>query len=227
MKLKFFLPALFVGLWILTPVFSQNFQMHYDMGEGRGYVTSTIEMFKPDKWGSTFYFADFDYDVGDVKGVSLGYLEISRALKFWESPIAFQVEYNGGLGQFAPGAAYQIHDAWLSGVQYTWNNSDYSRVFTLQALYKYIRDVHDVSFQVTGVWSMHFSERKYTFMGFADFWKQENPDFGTDFVFLAEPQIWYNATDHLSLGGEIEVASNFAATKGFKVCPTVGAKWIF
>ena len=37
-------------------------QVHYDMGEDRGYVTTTIEMFKPDQWGSTFFFVDMDHD---------------------------------------------------------------------------------------------------------------------------------------------------------------------
>lgn len=220
-----------VALMLLTiaSVNAQNLQMHYDMGKDRGYVTTTLEMFKPDQWGSTFFFVDFDYNVGDVKGVSLSYMEISRALKFWDSPFALQVEYNGGFGQYAPGLAYQINDAWLSGAQYTWNNADYSRIFTLQGLYKYIRGKHDASFQITGVWTMQFFERKLTFMGFADFWREENV-FGnkkTDFVFLSEPQLWYNVNQHLSLGGEVEIASNFAGVEGFKVCPTVAVKWTF
>lgn len=220
-----------VALMLLTiaSVNAQNLQMHYDMGKDRGYVTTTLEMFKPDQWGSTFFFVDFDYNVGDVKGVSLGYMEISRALKFWDSPFALQVEYNGGFGQYAPGLAYQINDAWLSGAQYTWNNADYSRIFTLQGLYKYIRGKHDASFQITGVWTMQFFERKLTFMGFADFWREENvfANKTTDFVFLSEPQLWYNVNQHLSLGGEVEIASNFAGVEGFKVCPTVAVKWTF
>jgi hypothetical protein len=184
-------------------------------------------MFKPDQWGSTFIFVDFDYNVGDVEGVSLAYMEVARALKFWDSPFAAQVEYNGGFGQFAPGLAYQINDAWLTGGQYTWNNADFSKIFTLQGLYKYINDgVNDVSFQVTGVWAIQMASGKFTFSGFADFWKEEKAWLGTDFVFLAEPQIWYNATKHLSLGGEIEFSNNFI-NEGFEVCPTLAAKWNF
>ena len=207
---------------------AQNLQLHYDMGKDRGYVTTTLEMFKPDKWGSSFFFVDFDYNVGDVEGVSLSYMEISRALKFWDSPWAAQVEYNGGFGQFAPGSAYQINDAWLAGAQYTWNTADYSKIFTLQGLYKYINDgVNDVSFQITGVWTMHFLNRAVTFTGFADFWKEEKAFLGTDFVFIAEPQLWYNFTEHFSAGGEVEIANNFASHKGFKVCPTLAVKWNF
>jgi hypothetical protein len=218
--------ALVIGL-ITVSAFSQNFQLHYDLGEDREYVTSTFEMFKPDQWGSTFIFVDFDYNVGDVEGVSLAYMEIARALKFWDSPFAAQVEYNGGFGQWAPGMAFQVHDAWLTGGQYTWNNADYSQIFTLQGLYKYINDgVNDVSFQVTGVWAIQLFGGKATFSGFADFWKEEKEALGTDFVFLAEPQIWYNATKNLSLGSEIELSNNFI-NEGFKVCPTLAMKWNF
>jgi hypothetical protein len=94
-----------------------------------------LKCLNPIKWGSTFFFVDFDYDVMMLKGVSLAYMEIARALKFWDSPFALQVEYNGGFGQFNAGditRSYQINDAWLAGVQYTWNNPDYTRIFTLQ-----------------------------------------------------------------------------------------------
>jgi hypothetical protein len=218
--------ALVIGL-ITMSAFSQNFQVHYDLGEDREYVTTTFEMFKPDQWGSTFIFVDFDYNVGDVEGVSLAYMEIARALKFWDSPFAAQVEYNGGFGQWAPGMAFQVNDAWLTGGQYTWNNADYSKIFTLQGLYKYINDgVNDVSFQITGVWAIQLAGGKMTFSGFADFWKEEKSTLGTDFVFLAEPQIWYNATKNLSLGSEIELSNNFI-DEGFGVCPTLAVKWNF
>ena len=220
---------LFILGGILVSLKAQNLQLHYDMGKDRGYMTSTLEMFKPDKWGSTFFFVDFDYNVGDVQGVSLGYMEIARGIKFWECPFEIHAEYNGGFGQYAPGGAYQINDAWLFGGNYTWNNADFTRVFTLQSMYKYIRDKHDASFQITGVWAVHMANRKFTFSGFADFWREDNSFGGekTEFVFLSEPQLWYNATSNLSLGGEVELASNFGGIKGFKACPTVAAKWIF
>ena len=41
-----------------------NLQVHYDFGKDRSYVTTTLEMFKPDKWGNTFFFVDFDYNMG-------------------------------------------------------------------------------------------------------------------------------------------------------------------
>ncbi len=37
---------------VMTFAKAQNIQLHYDFGKDRNYPTSTIEMFKPDKWGN-------------------------------------------------------------------------------------------------------------------------------------------------------------------------------
>ena len=102
-------------------VSAQNLQVHYDMGEDRGYVTTTIEMFKPDQWGSTFFFVDMEHDTDSGNSVSFSYMEIARALKFWDSPFALQVEYNGGT---------YINNAWLAGAQYTWNSIMHPKYWT-------------------------------------------------------------------------------------------------
>lgn len=199
-------------------VSAQNLQVHYDMGEDRGYVTTTIEMFKPDQWGSTFFFVDMDHDTDAGNSVSFSYMEIARALKFWDSPFALQAEYNGGT---------YVNNAWLAGAQYTWNSADFSKIFTLQGLYKYIDDdVNNASFQLTGVWTIQLFNNVVTFSGFADFWKEEKSWLGTDFVFLSEPQLWYNFGEHFSAGGEVELANNFIV-EGFRVSPTLAVKWTF
>ena len=79
-----------------------NLQMHYDMGNAiygdelseRPKLTATVENFKADKWGSTYFFVDANF--ADNKMHS-AYAEISRELKFWDAPLAVHVEYNGGL----------------------------------------------------------------------------------------------------------------------------------
>ena len=67
-----------------------NAQVFYDFGSDRKFVTLTLEMFKQDKQGSTYFFVDhdFNYDkmvVGE-KNIAQGgtYTEISRALNFWQ-----------------------------------------------------------------------------------------------------------------------------------------------
>lgn len=210
-------------------VSAQNIQTHYDMGDGRGYLTTTVEMFRPDKLGSTFFFVDMNYGAGDVKGVSEAYWEIARAFKLSKtSPLAAHIEYNGGFGQWAEGefnGHYQIADCWLGGLEYSWNAEDFSRGFTLQAMYKNIRGIDDASFQITGVWYLNFLKGKMSFTGFADFWKEESA-YG-DFIFLTEPQIWYNVCSHFAVGSEIEISSNFAGNDGFMVNPTLALKYAF
>ena len=74
---------------------AQNVQLLYDTG--RGCVTSTVEMFRPDSFGSTYFFVDFDYS----PKASGAYWEISRELCFWQdtdlSWLSAHLEYNGGL----------------------------------------------------------------------------------------------------------------------------------
>ena len=69
-----------MGIWF--GVNAQNIQLHYDLGHSlyngltpRGSVTTTMEMFKPDKWGSTFAFTDIDYKNDGAMGA---YWEIAR-----------------------------------------------------------------------------------------------------------------------------------------------------
>jgi len=216
-------------LMAFTALEAQDIQLHYDLGKDRKYLTSTVEMFKPDQYGSTFFFIDMDYGANDVQGVALAYWEIARGLKFWDNPFEIHVEYNGGFGQYAPGGAYQINDAWLFGGNYTWNTADYSKIFTLQLMYKTIRGKNKNSFQVTGVWTLQFFNNKLTLDGFADFWREDNmfADKSTKFVFLSEPQFWYNVTNNFSVGSEIELSTNFGGHEGFMVNPTIAGKWTF
>lgn len=210
---------------------AQNIQTHYDLGEGRSYLTTTVEMFKPDKYGSTFFFIDMDYssDERDIdNGISSAYWEIARAFK-WNENQKFQprVEYNGGVfkldGEGTP--FIPIENCWLAGIERTWASADFSKILTLQANYKNIKDKENASFQLTAVWIIQMAEGKLTFTGFADFWKEEM-FWGTDFRFLSEPQLWYNVSSKFAIGGEVELSNNFIADE-FKVMPTLGLKYTF
>lgn len=225
----------------VTAYAQTNFQLHYDFGQGRQHLTSTVEMFKPDAWGNTFLFVDMDYNGGDKNHPSAAYFEIARCLKFWDGPFSAQVEYNGGLFNMPTQIAtlgLPINNAFLAGVDYQWNDESFSKIINLKVLYKYISDKNPASFQLTGVWNLHFMNRKLTFSGFADFWREDNTNFtdaqgnaitptDTKFVFLSEPQLWYNVNEHFSAGGELEIATNFGAVNGLKFCPTLALKWNF
>jgi hypothetical protein len=112
-----------------------NLQFHYDFGKNRNYVTTTLELFKPDKWGNTFFFVDFDYNMGEKNHPSSAYMEIARCLKFWNGPLSLHVEYNGGLGTFnAAGTelAFPINNAYLIGLDYGLNNADFSKTLNIK-----------------------------------------------------------------------------------------------
>ncbi|WP_297094149.1 DUF5020 family protein [uncultured Draconibacterium sp.] len=208
---------------------AQNVQLHYDFGEGRKMLTSTVEMFRPDKYGSTFFFVDMDYgsdESGIDNGISLGYWEIARAFKWSETQKYMpRVEYNGGAMSIGEGVWIPIENCWLAGVERTWASADFSKILTLQANYKYIKDKEDAAFQLTAVWTVQMAEGKVTFTGFADFWKEEM-FWGTDYRFLTEPQLWYNPCKNFSFGTEIELSNNFVGDE-FAVKPTLAVKYTF
>lgn len=222
-------------LFFLLPMclMAQNLQVHYDLS--RQHVTSTLEMFKPDKWGNTFFFVDIDYNMMAEKHPSAAYMEIARCLKFWDGPLSAHVEYNGGLGTFHDSsaltgeAAFPINNAWLLGVDYGLHNADFSKTLNLKALYKHIVGKQE-SAQFTAVWGLHFLKHKVSFTGFADLWLEDNNNTNgslTHTTFISEPQLWYNFTEHFSAGSEIELSNNFALTQGFRVRPTLAVKWNF
>jgi len=227
-------------LFSFTAIFAvtqaQNIQLHYDFGEGRKMLTSTVEMFRPDKYGSTFFFIDMDYgaeNTGIDNGLSLAYWEIARAFKWTENQKFMpRVEYNGGTMSVGNDIWIPIEDCWLAGIERTWASGDFSKILTLQANYKYIKDKEDASFQLTAVWTVLMAKGKVTFTGFADFWKEgmDWPDgtvgSSTDYRFLTEPQLWYNATKNLSVGSEVELSNNFVGDE-FAVKPTIAVKWTF
>lgn len=217
---------------------AQNLQVHYDFGKERKMITTTLEMFKPDKYGSTFFFVDMDYSNdtrGVTNGVSLAYWEIARSFKWNESQkFEARIEYNGGNV-----TGFPIKNALLAGGQYTFNSADYSKILTLQANLKQIQGGNKTgenltSFQLTAVWALQLMEGKLSLLGFADFWREDVGvllDNGTwenrEYVFLTEPQIWYNTCKNFSVGGEIEISNNFGANDGFMVNPTLAVKWTF
>jgi hypothetical protein len=214
---------------------AQNVQLHYDFGRtlysedygSRPLLTSTVEMFRTDAWGSTFFFIDMDYTGYGITGA---YWEIARELSFRKSPFSLHVEYNGGIMSFSP-----LQNAYLGGLAYTGNNKDFSRGFSVSAMYKHIqRNPEPHNFQLTGTWYANFGKNGlYTFSGFADWWR-EKTEVG-NFIFMAEPQCWINLNKikgvdsdfNLSIGSEVELTHNFSMHKGFYVIPTLAVKWTF
>lgn len=236
-------------VFLFSPFFStaQNFQVHYDLGAGRKYVTTTFETFKMDPIGNTFVFVDFDFNFADKNNANftyynpgLAYMEIARCFTLSKKvPISAQIEYNGGFFLNATGNGLAVNNAFLGGLDYFMHSKDFSRTYNIKVLYKYIMGKEPASFQITGVWGMNFFKNRLSFNGFADFWYERNTNFlnaraellaiptQTQFVFITEPQLWWNITPYTAVGTELEMSVNFGSTDGFKICPTIGAKYTF
>ena len=216
-----------------TTTKAQNIQLFYDLG--RNCMTSTVEMFRPDGGGSTFFFVDFDY-----KPEAYGaYWEIARELNFWQDSkmgwLSIHLEYNGGLSNTT-----SFNNAFLGGLTYSGHSKDYTKTWSLSAMYKLIPGTIDANgksqihnFQITGVWGIEFAKGWCTFSGFADFWRETRSWQNTEYIFMTEPQFWVNLNRikgaekmNLSIGGEVELSTNFV-DKGFHVMPALGAKWTF
>lgn len=232
-----------------------NIQVMYDFGENRQNITTTLEMFKGDNWGSTFFFVDithdgkFQHENGIAHPAPIGaYTEIARSLNFWQKTklggLSAHVEYNGGLGVVPGIFGYGINNSWLFGAEYFFHSKDFRYTLTVEALYKTIAKTdQDVPMQFTIVWGCKdlFGLKGLSFSGFADFWwEKHNWDLNdgtikeTKAVFITEPQIWYNIGDlfgceNLNIGGEVEIANNFTGNteKGWHVNPCLGIKWNF
>jgi hypothetical protein len=223
-----------IALIPLLMVSAQNVQLHYtfphSLYDGKGpdrtgenFFFTTVEMFKPDQWGSTFFFIDMAYS-GQKGGINSAYWEIARDLKFWKAPICAHVEYNGGVT-----AGGSIPNAYLVGASYPFTLG--TAHLSTYVVYKYnaFEEVsHDAQWTVT--WDWRIFDGKLTMCGFMDLWSENkdrvNGDGGKKAILVAQPQFWYNITPHLSVGSEVEVSSNFY-DNGAYVLPTAAAKWHF
>ncbi|MDR2950276.1 MAG: DUF5020 family protein [Prevotella sp.] len=220
-------------------VYAQNLQLHFDPRHGlhgdkvseKNYFTATFEMFKPDKWGSTFMFVDLDFNQSRGN-IGTMYLEIARDLKLGKSPIMAHVEFNGGVGK-AENFGFSIANAYMAGASYATNIKGLT--LSTYLVYKYNafqRVSNDV--QWTFTWGVDLFNNKVRVNGFFDLWTQDkNTVHGVDrdgkkIILLTEPQFWYNVSSNLALGTEIEISNNFiTGTNKVYMNPTIAAKWNF
>jgi len=235
-----------LSIMAFSKTMAQNIQLHYDFGSRfydseiptRTDLTTTIEGFHVDNWGSSYYFVDIDINSNGVKGA---YTEISRDIKLGKSPFCAHVEYNGGLNHDnTVQGGVQYTNAYLGGIDYVWNAKDFTKGLTIQAMYKYIQ--HNSSpnnFQVTCVWYMNMVDGLLSFSGFADLWREKS--LGSTMKFLSEPQFWVNLNKFksgfcelpISVGTEVEISNNFVMNESdytankFYMIPTLAVKWTF
>ena len=195
-------------------------QIHYDFTKNRKYVTTTLEMYKPDEYGATFWFADFDYnDNIESKSISLAYWEIARYLTIpSKTNLSASIQYNDGVMAGVGG----LGSIWLTGLSYSTNYSG----FNLSSDLLFRKKGGNNGFQLTFVWFRTLLQNKLVISGYFDYWVSRF-DSINDYVVLTEPQIWYNINNRLMVGSEIEISKNFLQSEDIKIYPTIAFKWTF
>lgn len=214
---------IFALLFFMSTIgLAQNIQLHYEASEDREFFVSTLEMFKPDQYGSTFWFVDMEYAAPGVKAASLAYWEIARNFNLPVEKLSATIQYNDGVANF--GGLGQV---WLAGINYYIDLGFVA--LPVDILYRAAQGADSPDFQLTTTWFLPFMDGNIEFSGFIDLWSQD--EVGSDekvLVVLSEPQVWYNANEHFSIGGEVEVSKNFIfGADGIEALPTLGLRWNF
>jgi hypothetical protein len=230
-------------LLLLPPLFirAQNLQLHYDLGKERKFYTATLEMFRPDSLGSTYWFVDLDFNFpGSPRSMSATYWEISRDFYIpWlkKNPslknLGFHLEYNDGFTAFKDSGemmgAASYNSVFLTGFSYPVKIGKVG--ITTQALFRMPRGMDGFpDFQLTLVWFHPVFRNKVLITGFIDFWTQDKlaePD-KKEVVIQTEPQFWFMILPKLAIGSEIEISHNFPkGPKPWQINPTVAFRWEF
>ena len=189
------------ALWAQAPSASLNVQLHWDFD--REITTSTVEIFESDRWGSTFFFTDFDFDSAGQTG---SYFEITRnvrLLRIGKAAGNLSIQYNDGVLSGDAGAGKGIPSTWLAGAAV----SDLTlgrAFFEVQALARKEFGA-DLGWQLTGVWDWPITGTPLEFLGYVDWWSLAG---GTTAV-QSEPQLQMRWS-RWAVGSEMEVSRNFS-----------------
>lgn len=233
----------FIIFFATGAIQAQNLQLHFDPRHSlygsevssQNYLTATFEMFKADKWGSTFMFADVDLNF-NKKNIGLVYTEIAREFQLGDYLLLPHLEYNGGLGLVkGTNVGFSIPSSYLAGFGYPFQLGHfYMSTYVAYKLNAFQEVSNDAQWTVT--WNAHLAGGKLSLGGFMDLWTEDksftegSDATGKKMVFLSEPQFWYNFTPQFSLGSEIELSYNFVnkfTESKFYAIPTLATKWIF
>lgn len=205
-------------LALALPILGQNIQLHYEASEDRQYPVTTLEMFKPDDYGSTFWFVDMEYD---KSALSLAYWEIARYFSLPVNNLSATVQYNDGVATFG-----NLGKVWLLGLNYYLQIGNVG--LPIDILYRSAQGADSPDFQFTTSWLMPFLGDRLEFAGFLDIWSQDAGSDSKDIVILTEPQLWYRIGKSFAVGSEVEISHNFIFNEtALQFRPTLGVRWEF
>lgn len=202
MKHLFFLFALPSLLLAQERSLWTNLQLHHDFH--REIFTSTIEVFEQDKFGTTFFFTDFDYG---STGQEASYFEIARnhaVLAMGKAKWNVSLQYNDGvlpsdaeLGKGIP--RILLYGVALSDVKIG------PAILELQVLARQ-EFAADLGWQLTAVWFCPLPGTPVEFLGYVD-WNTNKTGDHPESV-QAEPQVQIRLS-RLAIGSELEISRNF------------------
>ncbi len=187
--------ALMVGTFAKAQT---NAQILYDFGSDRKYVTLTLEMFKADKWGSTYFFVDhdFNYDKMDTNSPNVAQNVPMQFTAVWGCKDIFGVK-----GLNFSGFA----DFWWEDHVSMLDKHGNVKEFLKDNDGNLIKDKDDNLIAKTTAEHTIFTTEP-------QLWYNVGQHFGCE---------------NLSVGGEVEISHNFGSNAGWMVRPCLGVKWDF
>jgi hypothetical protein len=204
-----FLPAL---LPAQTKNVYLNLQLHRDFD--RKVFTSTLEAFELDRYGTLFFFTDFDFGATGQRG---SYFEISRnhrCFKVGKANANLSLQFNDGMLPDDGALGKGIPRTWLAGAtvsEISWGTAS----FEVQALARQ-EFAADLGWQLTGVWDWPIGKTPIEFLGYIDW--NTNETGHQPLSVQTEPQLQLRH-DPWAVGTEVEISYNFTgaytSSKGF------------
>lgn len=180
-----------------------DLQLHRDFH--REILTATVEMFEVDRYGTTFFFTDFDF--GSI-GQHGNYFEIARNHALRRLPFAAlnaTLQFNDGVLPTDAAAGKGIPRTVLGGLSLSdlkWG----AAAFELQALLRQ-EFAADPGWQFTAVWMWPVSGTPFEFLGYVDWNTNKAGD--QPVSVQAEPQLLIRR-GLWAIGSELEISRNFS-----------------
>lgn len=230
------LACLALGTGVATAqVKTTDIQFHYNFGRhiykdltnDTPFIT-TLHHYSEDPWGANYVLADMS-----ISGSGINRLQtmMFRDLKFWDAPIALHLGYHGGLTNLT-----SFNNALLSGVDYAFKDKKHD--FQLNMIVGYRHDFkaekpHNI--QLVSLLDWTSWNRLWTVNNLLSV---RSANLGTEqssMIFFMKPQLWLNLNQfvgmpdalNLSVGTEVRLSYNAAASDKFYALPSAAIKWTF
>ncbi|MDD5087634.1 MAG: DUF5020 family protein [bacterium] len=179
-----------------------NLQLHRDVH--RDLFTSTVEIFEQDRWGTTFFFTDFDFG---STGQQASYFEIARnffVLRMRQAKWNLALQYNDGVLPTDAALGKGIPRTALGGIALSEIPLGPAAI-ELQALARQ-EFAADLGWQLTAVWYCPIRRTPLEFLGYVDVNSNQTGDQPNSLQ--AEPQLQYRRGPW-AIGMELEISRNF------------------